>query len=233
MNFIEFDSIQSQSESISKLINKMQQLQVGFPVYIYGQKGTGRNSFAQYLIKNTDWLKSAKVIEMTESTEIHINTIYIVSKNDFKMTDFENNINFLYLPELHERKDDLISIAYFQLQVLALMNGKNKYILSEKAKEKILSYTWPGQLPEFETVLENAALKSEKSIIEPEHIGLDDYSKDLEFPLGLKLENVEREYILQTLFFVQQNRTKAADVLGISIRTLRNKLNQYRQEGYL
>lgn len=211
----------------------MRQLQVGFPVYIYGQKGTGRNSFAQYLIKNTDWLKTAQVVEMNESTEAKANIIYIVSKNDFKITDFENNVNFLYLPELHERKDDLISIAHFQLQVLALMNGKNKYVLSEKAKEKIVSYTWPGQLPEFETVLENAALKSEKSIIEPEHISLDDYSKDLEFPLGLKLENVEREYILQTLFFVQQNRTKAADVLGISIRTLRNKLNQYRQEGYL
>ncbi len=233
MNFIEFDSMLSQSESISNLINKMRQLQVGFPVYIYGQKGTGRNSFAQYLIKNTDWLKTAQVVEMNESTEAKANIIYIVSKNDFKITDFENNVNFLYLPELHERKDDLISIAHFQLQVLALMNGKNKYVLSEKAKEKIVSYTWPGQLPEFETVLENAALKSEKSIIEPEHISLDDYSKDLEFPLGLKLENVEREYILQTLFFVQQNRTKAADVLGISIRTLRNKLNQYRQEGYL
>lgn len=233
MNFIEFDSIQSQSESISKLMQKMQQLQVGFPVYIYGQKGTGRNNFAQFLIKNIQWLKTAQVIEFNEMLNIENNIIYIVSKNDFKISEFENHVNFLYLPDLHERKEDLISLANFQLQVLALMNGKNKYILSEKAKEKILSYNWPGQLPEFETVLENAALKSEKSVIEPEHISLDDYSKDLEFPLGLKLENVEREYILQTLFFVQQNRTKAADVLGISIRTLRNKLNQYRQEGYL
>lgn len=233
MNFIEFDSIQSQSESISKLMQKMQQLQVGFPVYIYGQKGTGRNNFAQFLIKNTQWLKAAYVIEFNQTLNVENNTIYIVSKNDFKISEFENHINFLYLPDLYERKEDLISLANFQLQVLALMNGKNKYVLSEKAKEKILSYNWPGQLPEFETVLENAALKSEKSVIEPEHISLDDYSKDLEFPLGLKLENVEREYILQTLFFVQQNRTKAADVLGISIRTLRNKLNQYRQEGYL
>ncbi len=233
MNFIEFDSVQSQSESILKLKEKISQLQRGFPVYIFGQKGTGRNSFAQFLIKSTDWLKTSAVVEWTDITKAEANTIYIISKNQFNGAEFENNVNFFSLPELSDRKDDLVLLAYFQLQVLALMNGKNKYILSEKAKEKIVSYNWPGQLPEFESVLENAALKSEKSIIEPQHICLDDYSKDLEFPLGLKLENVEREYILQTLFFVQQNRTKAADVLGISIRTLRNKLNQYRQEGFL
>ena len=63
MNFIEFDSIQSQSESILKLTKKIAQLQAGFPVYIYGQKGTGRNSFAQFLMKSTD---TKKLIPQTE-----------------------------------------------------------------------------------------------------------------------------------------------------------------------
>ncbi len=65
------------------------------------------------------------------------------------------------------------------------------------------------------------------------HIVLNLPTKELEFTIGQKLDEVERKYILQTLYFVHQNRTRAADILGISIRTLRNKINQYREEGYL
>ena len=121
----------------------------------------------------------------------------------------------------------------FNLNVLQLMHNKKSLILTEKAKEKLMQYEWPEDSQMIEEVLEKAVQKCKSNYIEPEDIELEIGKAELELPVGLKLEIVERQYILQTLYFVQQNRTKAAEVLGISIRTLRNKLNQYRSEGHL
>ena len=117
------------------------------------------------------------------------------------------------------------------------MNSKRPVKLTEKAAEKLLQYNWPGNFHELEAVLEDAyenSFKSEtKATIEPEHISLNLAVEGQAYSIGQKLEEVERKYILQTLYFVHQNRTKAAEILGISIRTLRNKISQYREEGYL
>jgi two-component system, NtrC family, response regulator AtoC len=121
----------------------------------------------------------------------------------------------------------------FNLNVLKLMHNKNSLQLSDKAKEKFSQYNQPLSEAQIELVLEKALFVCKGQFIEPEDIELPEKENELELPIGLKLETVERQYILQTLYFVQQNRTKAAEILGISIRTLRNKLNQYRMEGFL
>lgn len=121
----------------------------------------------------------------------------------------------------------------FNLNVLQLMHSKTNLVLTEKAKEKLMQYEWPQDPHFMEEALERAVQKCRTNFIEPEDIDLKIGESELELPIGLKLEFVERQYILQTLYFVQQNRTKAAEILGISIRTLRNKLNQYRLEGHL
>ena len=117
------------------------------------------------------------------------------------------------------------------------MNNKKILKLTDKALEKLLQYNWPGQLSELESVLEEAYHFAHQNLsqltIEPEHIELTLPLPESTFSIGQKLDEVERKYILQTLYFVHQNRTKAAEILGISIRTLRNKINQYREEGYL
>jgi two-component system, NtrC family, response regulator AtoC len=131
------------------------------------------------------------------------------------------------------RKEEVLKTIDFNLNVLQLMHNKPGLILTEKAKEKLLQYEWPEDPQMIEDLLEKAVQKCKNNHIEPEDIDLKIGENELEVPVGLKLETVERQYILQTLYFVQQNRTKAAEVLGISIRTLRNKLNQYRLEGHL
>ena len=141
------------------------------------------------------------------------------------------------MPNLYERKADIVNFAGFFIEVLGLMNNSKPYKLTDKAVEKLLQYNWPGNFHELETVLErafeNSQSEDQRALIEPEHIELNLQMKEIEFSIGQKLDEVERKYILQTLYFVHQNRTRAAEILGISIRTLRNKINQYREEGYL
>jgi two-component system response regulator AtoC len=134
---------------------------------------------------------------------------------------------------LIDRKNEIARLIDFNLNVLQLMHNKKNLILTEKAKEKLLQFSWPEDPQMIEDVLEKSVSNCKTNYIEPEDIDLVVGETELEVPVGLKLEIVERKYILQTLYFVQQNRTKAAEILGISIRTLRNKLNQYRSEGHL
>lgn len=220
MSFAEFDSVNCHSQAILDLLQKAKNQLVNqqgiHNIVIAGSPGSGRKTFANYLTKKFS-VAPEKFSIIDDSSEL---------------TEKEN-IALFEMPDLADRKDDLLPLSEFYIQVHALMSGKGRIILSEKAKEKILAYAWPGNFPELERVLEKAVETSVRNIIEPENLNLEEAAKNLNFTLGLKLENVERQYILQTLFFVQQNRTRAAEVLGISIRTLRNKLNQYRQEGYL
>lgn len=139
------------------------------------------------------------------------------------------------------QKERVIQIIDFNLNVIKLMLNKENIHLSDKAKEKIIQKASTNQgdenilsEAELELVLESAAKKCRNNIIEPDDILFkEDHLNNLAIPVGLKLEDLERKYILQTLYFAEQNRTKAADILGISIRTLRNKINQYRLEGFL
>lgn len=136
--------------------------------------------------------------------------------------------------ELEARKNEVIKLAEFNLDVIRLMLGSDQLRLSTKAQEKIIQHQWNDINNELEVVLEKAAQKCRSGLIEPEDIDLQiTEGSNFNLPAGLKLEELERKYILQTLFIAGQNRTKAAEMLGISIRTLRNKISQYRLEGFL
>lgn len=233
MSFAEFNSVNCSSQAMLKLLEKISDPATALykTIIISGAIGSGRKTLAQYLQKVHVTLARYEIVDLAELAIVEDRKIYICQDADFVPQD--NEIFMIQMPSLFERKEDLVALAEFYIQVHALMSGKSRILISDKAKEKILAYTWPGEFPELERVLEQAVKSCDKNIIEPEDLALDEINKDLHFSLGLKLENVERQYILQTLFFAQQNRTRAAEILGISIRTLRNKLNQYRQEGYL
>lgn len=233
MSFAEFNSVNSNSQTMLNLMNQLNgaAMENYKTVIISGAKGSGRKTLAQHLQKRYSTLAQYEIIELAELSMIEDHKIYICQ--DAHEATVGPDILNIVMPSLSERKEDLVALSEFYMQVHALMNGRMKMMISEKAKEKILAYPWPGEFHELERVLEKAVQSSEKNIIEPENLMLEESRRDLQFSLGLKLENVERQYILQTLFFAQQNRTRTAEILGISIRTLRNKLNQYRQEGYL
>jgi len=99
----------------------------------------------------------------------------------------------------------------------------------------LLKYDWKGNVRELENFIERAALMCESDVIEPRHFFLDGTvkprSESKDVPVGSTLREMERQLILKTLEEVGGNRTHAAKILGVSIRTLRNKLNEYRADG--
>ncbi len=102
--------------------------------------------------------------------------------------------------------------------------------LSEEAFVKLHSYSWPGNARELQNVMERSVLLSSGSQIGAEEIQITGGPLTDEKALapGMTVEEAERLLIMKTLEFTSQNRTRAAEMLGISIRTLRNKLNEYK-----
>lgn len=135
------------------------------------------------------------------------------------------------LPKLQECIADFEKIAGFWIEVNGLMTGLSEVKLSGPALEKIKAHRWQGNFTELINVLERATSLAGGEIKE-QHIQFDDWDHDYsDLEAGLTLAEVEKKLIMQTLNLTSQNKSQAARMLGISIRTLRNKLNEYRQEG--
>jgi two-component system response regulator FlrC len=142
------------------------------------------------------------------------------------------NIIPVEIPSLRNRPKDVDLLAKHFVAVHCLMNGKPQIDISEEALAKLRMWTWPGNVRELENMVERVVLLTNTSIILPEHLN-DPVPKATNSDAGLKagmtIQEAERKLILTTLDYTNQNRTKAAKMLGISIRTLRNKLNEYRE----
>lgn len=139
----------------------------------------------------------------------------------------------LEIPALEARREDLMPLASFLVEVNGILHGKRGLALGPTAAEKILGWNWPGNIREMENVIERAVTLSVGPVIEAAQIRFDDGEAATapEFGPGMSLSEVEKRLILQTLELTSQNRTRAAQMLGISIRTLRNKLNEYKEAG--
>ncbi len=134
------------------------------------------------------------------------------------------------LPKLSECFVDFEKIVSFWIEVNGLMAGFSKVEVSTEAIQKMKSHKWHGNFTELVNILERAMSFSQGQI-QVQHIRFDDWDHDnSELEAGLTLAEVERKLIMQTLNLTAQNKSQAARMLGISIRTLRNKLNEYRQE---
>lgn len=163
---------------------------------------------------------------------------------------FRLNVVNLKLPPLRERPGDIAELAEHFVAKYAVANGLSERKLSAAARDELLRAPWPGNVRELENTLHRAVLLSRTDIIEPEAIrmpdgtGLADVSRDsaaaqvaqtaetmARTMVGQTVADVERGLILDTLDHCLGNRTHAANILGISIRTLRNKLNQYADDG--
>ncbi|MGZ3774887.1 MAG: sigma 54-interacting transcriptional regulator [Pseudobdellovibrionaceae bacterium] len=141
----------------------------------------------------------------------------------------------LEIPRLGDRDLDFRNIVNFILEVAQIMHGKNELSLSSEAFDRLRHWNWPGNIRELENVLERAVVLAKDSRIDVENIQFEAVAEDvaLDFAPGMSLSEVEKRLIIQTLELTAQNRTRAAQMLGISIRTLRNKLNEYKEEGVL
>ncbi|MBU0483877.1 MAG: sigma-54 dependent transcriptional regulator [Proteobacteria bacterium] len=160
------------------------------------------------------------------------------------------NVIPLRLPPLRERGGDIEMLADYFIEKYSVQYSKEVKRLSVSAMYRFKEYEWPGNIREMENLIERAVLLSTGDCLElwdlwyDEEVPPDMFSNqpsadgayaggDLggSFGDGVTLREVERQMILQALNKTDNNRTHAAKILGVSVRTLRNKLHEYRNQG--
>jgi two-component system, response regulator FlrC len=161
------------------------------------------------------------------------------------------NVVNLKLPPLRQRPGDILALSEHFAKRYAEQNGLPNRKLSAGARGALLAAAWPGNVRELENTMHRAVLLATGGEIEADAIlGADGSSLGAAMPprgvveqvamtaeamtralVGRTVADVERDLILDTLDHCLGNRTHAANILGISIRTLRNKLNEYEASG--
>jgi DNA-binding NtrC family response regulator len=145
------------------------------------------------------------------------------------------NVIPLVIPPLRERPADLALLAEHFTKVSAIMNGREAATVSAGALQALRQHSWPGNVRELENVIERAVLLAQGPQVQPEHIVIETtpmsgpISSVDDLSVGMTVADAEKTLIMKTLTHTRQNRTQAARLLGISIRTLRNKLREYRE----
>jgi len=143
----------------------------------------------------------------------------------------------MILPPLRTRRGDIPVLASHFLGEFAKENGRPIPKLSKEAVEILQSYHWPGNVRELRNIMENTFVFLKGDVIMPEdlpnaiHHGKQEPAEGLHIPLGLPLEEVETTYLKRTLASVDGNRTRAAEILGISRRTLQRRIKELGIEG--
>ena len=144
------------------------------------------------------------------------------------------NVIPLTIPPLRERKSDIPLLADFFLKRFSRQHASEMIRVDDNALELMLKQAWPGNVRELENTIQRGVLIGSGVSLKPEHMILEETgSTDSPQPsitAGMTVREMEKELIYNTLDAVNDNRTHAAKMLGISIRTLRNKLNEYRDE---
>lgn len=204
-----------------------------------------------FMIENIDRLSTAQQKSLFEALDESsgleklriISTSRGVLKNMAQKGQFREDLYYrltvlnLELPALCQRVNDIETLAKHLVSVFAIIHKKSDLAISPEALEKMKMWTWPGNIRELENVLERAVILAENSIVQAAHVAIEnneeskDSTEEAVGFAGMTLSQVEQKLILQTLQMTEQNRTRAAEILGISIRTLRNKINEYRQAG--
>jgi DNA-binding NtrC family response regulator len=144
------------------------------------------------------------------------------------------NVIPLIVPPLRERKGDVPLLANYFLEKYSSTNDKRMTEIAEKTISLLLQYEWKGNVREFENTIERTVLMANGKTLLPKHLFLEETESNGSEPFtiraGLSVKDMERELIFRTLKEVNGNRTHATKMLGISIRTLRNKLKEYKEE---
>ncbi len=147
---------------------------------------------------------------------------------------FRLNVIPLCIPPLRQRPGDIEKLAVHFVHKISSREQMPPKGLHPEALTALKAYAWPGNVRELENVIERAVILAEGEVLGPDDLLLgSDTAPDLRGPglTGSTISEMERQLIFSTLHEVGGNRTRASELLGISIRTLRNKLNEYRQQG--
>jgi Response regulator containing CheY-like receiver, AAA-type ATPase, and DNA-binding domains len=179
-------------------------------------------------------------VRVLATTNRHLEKL--VKQNEFRQDLFYRlNVFPIVVPPLRSRKEDIRALAQAFLKRITQRTGIASPMLTEEALGILEHYDWPGNVRELQNVIERAVILSEpnepisQAILGPMfpqtakqmRTEIESSSSTPAFPNEIvPLETVEKEYILYALKKANGNRTHTAQMLGISIRTLRNKLHE-------
>jgi DNA-binding NtrC family response regulator len=134
------------------------------------------------------------------------------------------------LPSLRERPDDIPLLAEHFAARWARVYGRPQITFAPGALERLRAHPWPGNVRELENAVHRAVIEADATVIEEHHLTLARGQRQAPAELaGRPWEEVQRELIFSTLAQVGGNRRRAAQMMGIAERTLRNRLREYRE----
>jgi transcriptional regulator with PAS, ATPase and Fis domain len=167
------------------------------------------------------------------------------------------NVFHVHLPPLRDRRDDIPAIAQSLIADLNRKHEKRVTDLSPEVAEALLRHDWPGNVRELRNAMERAVIIAGEGTIQMAHLPLTlqpkaqtaqsaaaafggtpvavpvaeplamEGAEAVRVPIGTTVEEAEKNLILRTLEFTRNNKTRAAEILGISLKTLHNKLKEY------
>src|SRR5438067_2438029 len=147
------------------------------------------------------------------------------------------NVFNIHMPPLREHKEDVPDLVERLLGEMSEKHGRNVQMVSEAVMNLFQAYSWPGNVREVRNSLERAVIVCEGSVVETKHlppgfgqatVRLSAHDPNaLHLGIGTTVGEAEKMLILKTLEATSNNKTRAAEILGISLKTLHNKLKEY------
>jgi DNA-binding NtrC family response regulator len=188
-------------------------------------------------------LEDERLRRLGGKSEIHVDVRVISATNrdlkeEIKASRFREDLFFrlnvfqIPLSPLKERRDDIPLLVQHFIDRFGREGGKKLAGVTPQAMKILCEYGWPGNIRELRNTLERAVILCGGGIIDVEHLPAEmalggGESAYLKLPFGLPLREVEKEYILSSLGRMQNNKARTAQALGISEKTLYNKLYRY------
>jgi DNA-binding NtrC family response regulator len=146
------------------------------------------------------------------------------------------NVFAIDIPPLRERREDIPLLVQTFLTEFNRTNAKGIRAVDQEAMYLLERYPWPGNIRELRNVIERGTILAESEFVEPRHLPPTLISRGeaslptLTISPGTTVDEVERRLIILTLDHTRNNKTRAAEILGISLKTLHNKLNRMKDE---
>jgi len=151
------------------------------------------------------------------------------------------NVLNIHMPPLREHKEDLPELIEALLNDLNEKHGTDVSALEESVIKAFQSYSWPGNVRELRNTIERAVILAGSRVVETKHLPpgfgtaqvrtAEMDPNAIHLGVGTTVEEAEKQLILRTLASTSNNKTRAAEILGISLKTLHNKLKEYGSNG--
>src|SRR6202163_2311631 len=147
------------------------------------------------------------------------------------------NVFNIHMPPLRDHKEDIADLVQLLVSEMSAKHSRKVAAVSEAVLNQFTSYSWPGNVRELRNTIERAVIVCDSGMIETKHLppgfGQDPLRTAANDPdavrlgVGTTVEEAEKMLILKTLEATSNNKTRAAEILGISLKTLHNKLKEY------